>query len=138
MTMKQISVFLENKPGKLAEFASCLSQAGIDLRALSVAEASDFGIIRILVDDVFNAATVLKDNNYICSVNDVLAVEVNDSPGALAEMITVLAESGQNVEYMYAVTGKSDKAYMVIRVADNAKASSALEKHGIRAVGSLK
>ena len=138
MTFKQISVFLENKPGKLAEFTTCLSNAGIDLRALSVAEASDFGIIRIMVDDVFNAVTVLKDSNYICSVNDVLAVEVKDEPGALAKMITVLGETGLNVEYMYAITGKTDIAYMVIKVNDNLKATDVLEKNGIRTASVLK
>ena len=71
MTVKQISVFLENKPNKLAEFTACLSGQGIDLRAISVAEASDFGIVRIIVDDVYNAVTVLRDANYICSVTEV-------------------------------------------------------------------
>ena len=76
MTVKQISVFLENQPGKLAEVAAVLSAQKINLRAISVAEASDFGIARIIVDDVFNAVTVLKSENYICSITDVLAVEI--------------------------------------------------------------
>ncbi|MCF0132531.1 MAG: ACT domain-containing protein [Blautia sp.] len=135
MTIKQISVFLENKPGKLAEFTKCLSQAGINLRALSVAEASDFGIIRVLVDDIYNATTVLRDADYICSITEVLAVEVKDQPGALAEMISVLADSGVNVEYMYAVTSsKKASAYMIVRVSDNKAAVEVLEKAGIKTV----
>ena len=135
MTVKQISVFLENKPNKLAEFTACLSGQGIDLRAISVAEASDFGIVRIIVDDVYNAVTVLRDANYICSVTEVLAVEIRDEAGALAAIIGVLGESNINVEYMYAITtGKKNMAYMIIRVNDNAKAHDAFEKHGIRTV----
>ena len=135
MTVKQISVFLENKPGRLAEFTEVLSQNNIDLRALSVAEASDFGIIRIIVDDVYNATTVLKDADYICSVTKVLAVEVKDKPGALSEIIYVLGENDINVEYMYALTThKQDVAYMIFRVADNAKAIEVLQKKGIRPV----
>ena len=135
MTVKQISVFLENKPNKLAEFTACLSRQGIDLRAISVAEASDFGIVRIIVDDVYNAVTVLRDANYICSVTEVLAVEIKDEAGALASIIAVLGESGINVEYMYAITtGKKNMAYMIIRVNDNAKALDAFSKSGIHTV----
>lgn len=135
MTIKQISIFLENQSGKLAELASCLSEAKIDLRAISVAEASDFGIVRIIVDDVFNAVTVLKNNDYVCSLTDVLAVEVSDKPGALANMIAALGAEGINVEYMYAITAyKNGMAYMIVRVADTAKASSILDKKGFRTV----
>ena len=90
MTVKQISVFLENKPGKLAAFTKLLSDNGIDIRAINIAEASDFGIIRMIVKDIYNATTLLKDANYICSVTDVLAVEVKDEPGALSSLIAVL------------------------------------------------
>ena len=101
MAVKQISVFLENQPGKLAEFAAVLSAQKINLRAISVAEAADFGIVRIIVDDVFNAVTVLKSENYICSITDVLAVEVQDEAGMLANMIGVLGAEGINIEYIY-------------------------------------
>lgn len=135
MTIKQISIFLENQSGKLAELASCLSESKIDLRAISVAETSDFGIVRIIVDDVFNATTILKNNNYICSMTDVLAVEVADKPGALASMIAALGTEGINLEYMYAITAKkNDVAYMIVRVNDVAKASNILEKKGFRTV----
>ncbi|MDO4474819.1 MAG: ACT domain-containing protein [Eubacteriales bacterium] len=135
MTVKQISVFTENKPGKIAALCSTLSENNIDLRALSVAEAADFGIVRILVDDAYAATTVLKDANYVCSITKVIAAEVNDEPGALAKIVTVLGDAGINIEYMYAVTNrKFGKAYMIIRVADNQEAISALQKAGMRVV----
>lgn len=135
MTVKQISVFLENKPGKLAEFAAVLSAQKINLRAISVAEASDFGIVRIIVDDVFNAVTVLKQENYICSITDVVAVEVADEPGKLAEMIAALGAEGINLEYMYTIIAKKeDAAYMIIRVNDNAATIKVLDAKGFKIV----
>ena len=135
MTVKQISVFLENKPGKLAAFTKLLSNNNIDIRALSIAEASDFGIIRMIVEDVYNATTVLKDADYICSVTDVLAVEVKDEAGALADLITILGDNGVNVEYMYALTNRiKGVAYMIIRPNDQAKAIAALEGSGMKIV----
>ena len=136
MTVKQISVFLENQPGKLAEFAAVLSAQKINLRAISVAEASDFGIARIIVDDVFNAVTILKNENYICSITDVIAVEVQDEPGMLANMIAVLGTEGINIEYMYTILGKkNDVAYMIIRTNDDAQAAKILDAKGFRIVG---
>lgn len=135
MATKQISVFLENQPGKLAEFTACLSKKDIDLRAISLAEASDFGIARIIVDDVLGAVSVLRDANYICTVTDVLTVEIKDEPGALAQMITVLGDNQINLEYMYAITAsKKDVAYMVLRVNDIAKAKGVLKDKGIHVV----
>ncbi|MBQ0000301.1 MAG: ACT domain-containing protein [Clostridiales bacterium] len=133
MTVKQISVFLENQPGKLAEFAAVLSAQKINLRAISVAEASDFGIVRIIVDDVFNAVTVLKSENYICSITDVIAVEIADEPGKLAEMIAALGAEGINIEYMYTILGKkADVAYMIIRTNDETKAAKILDAKGFK------
>ena len=136
MTVKQISVFLENQPGKLAEVAAVLSAQKINLRAISVAEASDFGIARIIVDDVFNAVTILKNENYICSITDVIAVEVQHEPGMLANMIAVLGTEGLNIEYMYTILGKkNDVAYMIIRTNDDAQAAKILDAKGFRIVG---
>ena len=136
MTVKQNSVFLENQPGKLAEVAAVLSAQKINLRAISVAEASDFGIARIIVDDVFNAVTILKNENYICSITDVIAVEVQDEPGMLANMIAVLGTEGINIEYMYTILGKkNDVAYMIIRTNDDAQAAKILDAKGFRIVG---
>ena len=133
MTIKQISVFLENRPGKLAEFAAVLSAQKINLRAISVAEAADFGIVRIIVDDVFNAVTILKSENYVCTITDVLAVEVRDEPGMLANMIGVLGTEGINIEYMYTILGKkSDVAYMIIRTNNDSEAVKILESKGLK------
>lgn len=135
MTVKQISVFLENKPGKLADFTDILSRHQIDMRALSLAEAEDFGIVRIIVDDVYNASTVLKEENYVFSITKVLAVAIPDEPGGLAKVIRVLGENEVNVEYMYAfTTRKQGVAYMIFRVEDNKKAAEVLQKAGIRPV----
>ena len=136
MAIKQISVFLENQPGKLAELAAVLSEQKINLRAISVAEASDFGIVRIIVDDVFNAVTILKSERYICTITDVLAVEVQDEPGMLANMISILGAEGINIEYMYTILGKKKAvAYMIIRTNDDAQAAKILDAKGFRIVG---
>ena len=136
MAIKQISVFLENQPGKLAELAAVLSEQKINLRAISVAEAADFGIVRIIVDDVFNAVTILKSERYICTITDVLAVEVQDEPGMLANMISILGAEGINIEYMYTILGKKKAvAYMIIRTNDDAQAAKILDAKGFRIVG---
>ena len=135
MTVKQISVFLENKPGKLADFTDVLSKNEIDMRALSLAEAEDFGIVRIIVDDVYNASTVLKDAGYVFSITKVLAVAIPDEPGGLYKVIRTLGDNDVNVEYMYAFTTKKEGvAYMIFRVQNNKKAVEVLQKNGIRPV----
>ena len=132
MSVKQISVFLENKPGALCDLTSVLADNGIDMRAFSLAEASDFGIARIIVDDVYKTTTVLRDNGFVHSVSPVLAVALSDTPGGLNEILQVLREEKINVEYMYAFLGNTPgKAYMVFRVHDPAAASAALTGHGI-------
>ncbi|MCR5370590.1 MAG: ACT domain-containing protein [Clostridium sp.] len=133
MKVKQISVFLENKPGSLAEFTNLLQKKHIDMVALSVAEAEDFGIARLLVNDVLETVNTLKDNGYVCSLTPVLAVEIEDKPGALVRVLDLLGDAGINLEYMYAfLTRKADKAFMVLRVADNEQAIKILTSAGIR------
>lgn len=135
MTVKQISVFLENKPGAMAKFVEALSKNSIDMRALSLAEASDFGIVRVIVDDVYNAMQILKGEGYICSATKVLAVAIPDEPGGLAKVIQTLGNDGINVEYMYAfTTHQKDLAYMIFRVQDNEKAIQVLTKNDIKLV----
>ena len=137
MSIKQISVFLENKPGALYGMTGVLAQHKIDMRALSLAETSDFGIARIIVDNVYAAATVLKDAGYIHNITPVLGVVIPDVPGGLNKVLQVLTDAGVNVEYMYAFLGggkKGETAYMIFRVADNEKASAALHSRGIRTV----
>ncbi len=137
MNVKQISVFLENRPGGLHEMTKALAQAGINLRGLSLAETSDFGIVRLIVDDVAGTATTLRDAGFVASLTDVLAIEVPNVPGGLNHVLEVLDRAGINVEYMYAILGdrKSDSAYVVFRFSDNAKASSALAGSGVRIMG---
>ena len=137
MSVKQISVFLENRPGCLHEMTKALAEANIDLRGLSLAETSDFGIVRLIVDDVSGTAVTLREAGFVASLTDVLAVEVPNVPGGLNRVLEVLDGAGINVEYMYAILGnkKSDTAYMIFRVNDNAKASSSLTASGIKIMG---
>ena len=136
MNIKQISVFLENKPGALYAMTGVLAQNQVDLRALSVAETKDFGIVRMIVDDVYKTTTVLKEADYVHSITSVLAVAIADVPGGLNRVLQVLADAKVNVEYMYAFLGgkKADHAYMVFRVENNEAATAALSARGIKTV----
>ena len=128
MTTKQISVFLENRPGTLAEFCKVLQKNNIDMRAMCVADAMDFGIARVIVDNVYDTVTVLKDEGYVCQITKVLTVEMEDRPGALSEILALLGEQNINLEYTYAfLTREKDKAYLVIKVADNAAAADSVQ-----------
>ena len=134
MSVKQISVFLENKPGCLYEMTKALAENKIDLRGLSLAETSDFGIVRLIVDDVLGTATVLKDAGFVSSLTDVIAVEVPNVPGGLNKVLEILNGEKINIEYMYAILGNktSETAYMIFRVNDNLNASSALNNAGVK------
>ncbi len=135
MTAKQISVFLENKPGQLVELAKTLNQNNIDMRALSLADTKDFGIVRLIVDDPYKTACVLKEAGYISSITPVLAIEIPDEPGSLMQVLSLLGENGLNLEYTYAFTArKKDCAYMILRMADNDKAVEVLNKNGVRLI----
>ena len=131
MSVKQISVFLENRPGALCEMTKVLADEAIDMRAFSLAETSEFGIARILVKDVYKEITVLKDAEYITSVAEAVAVAIPDVPGGLHSVIKAVADAGINLEYMYCfLGGKSGKAFLVCKVADVAAAESALSAKG--------
>ena len=133
MTVKQISAFLENKPGSLASFTTILQNSGIDLRALSLAETEDFGIVRIIVNDPEKAILILKQEGYVCSVTRVLAVVFEDKPGALVNVLNLLGGNDINLEYMYAIlSAEGSNAYMIFKVADDAKATAALVSNGIK------
>lgn len=134
MAIKQISVFLENKPGTLQGMTDVLAAAGIDMRALSVAETKDFGIVRMIVNDVYETATVLKDAGFICSMTPVVAVPIPDEVGGLSRVLAALNGTDVNLEYMYAsLAGKtSGRAYMIFRVEDVEKAENALRSHGFK------
>ncbi|MBR6809185.1 MAG: ACT domain-containing protein [Clostridia bacterium] len=136
MSLKQISVFVENKPGKMQTLTNVLAEHQIDMRALSLAETSDFGIVRIIVDDVYAASTLLKEEGFIHSVNKVLGVAIPDEPGGLNRVLQVLTAAQINIEYMYAFLGGKDvsHAYMIFRVEDRKAAVAALAAQGIRCV----
>jgi hypothetical protein len=131
--IKQISLFVENKPGRMAKVSKTLSDTGVNIRALTIAEAGDFGVIRMVVDDPEKGYKVLKENGFTVSTTDVLAVEMKDTPGGLYEIVNALGESGVNVDYAYAfVTAKAQKAMLILRVDDLAKARAALSGKGVK------
>lgn len=133
MTIDQISVFVENKPGKLVEVIELLGAKGIDLRAMSIADTSDFGILRIIVDQPAKALEVLREADCVTSVNKVIAVSVDDTPGSLAKVLRILSDEGISVEYVYAfITHEAGKAYVIIRVEDNDKAIGVLTVKGVK------
>lgn len=134
MSVKQISVFLENKPGTLNAMTDVFSQNGIGIRALSVAETTDFGIARLIVDDAYEASNVLKDQGFVNSLTPVLAVAIPDETGGLNKVLQIFTEAEVNVEYMYASLGghKSDQAYMIFRVPDIKSAEKVLKAKGLR------
>ncbi|MBO4338270.1 MAG: acetolactate synthase [Lachnospiraceae bacterium] len=136
MSVKQISIFLENKPGKMCEMTEVLAANKINMRALSLAETEGFGIVRIIVDDVYEATTVLKDASYINKLTSVVVAQIPDVPGGLNQVLKVFAKDNINLNYMYALSTitNSDNAYMVFRVNDHKAAEAALTKAGIRVV----
>ena len=136
MTVNQISVFVENKPGKLSLIAKELFEGGVNLRALSIAETNDFGVLRFIADDENKAVSVLREAGHILSLTPVLAVVLKDEPGSFANTLAVLAEAEIDVEYTYAfLTAKPGEACMIFRVADNEKAASVLTEAGISLFG---
>lgn len=133
MKVEQISIFLENKSGRLADVASVLARAGINIRALSLADTTDFGILRLIVNDTEKAKQVLKENGFTVGKTEVIAVEVPDRPGGLAEILNIMKNNGINVEYMYAFVQKSGgNAIIIFRFDGLEKAIETLQKGGIR------
>ena len=132
MAIQQISVFVENKQGKLVETIKTIADNGINIRAMSIAEANDFGILRIIVSDT-DAACKLLGDKYLFSKTEVVAALMNDRSGALYPILAVLNEANINIEYMYAFTGSGpEEAYVVIRVNDTKTAEELLNANGIR------
>ncbi len=131
MLIKQISVFVENKEGRLAEITETIAKAGVDIRALSIADTTDFGILRLIVDKPQETEKVLKDAGFTVSVTNVIAVGIDDVPGGFAKPMRVLADAHIDVEYMYAfISRDTKKAYVILRVNDNDTAIKALEDAG--------
>jgi len=132
MKVKQISIFLENKAGRLAEVTGVLGKEGINIRALSLADTSDFGILRLIVNDPEKAAKALKGRGFTVGETEVLAVEVSDKPGGLGKILGILNEAGMNVEYMYAfVERSSDNAVIIFRFDNIDEAIRALLAKGV-------
>lgn len=132
MNIKQLSIFVENKQGRLADITEILSKANANIRALSIADTTDFGILRLIVDTPESAALALKEAGITVSITNVIAVGIDDVPGAFARPMRILADSGIDVEYMYAfITRKSEKAYVILRVADNDSATKVLMDNGV-------
>ena len=135
MSIKQISVFLENKPGKLFEMTALLAENRIDMRALSIAETTDFGIARIIVNDAYQAAQVLRDGQFIAQFSDVLAFAVPDEPGGLHSLLGEFNAAQVNIEYMYAfLDSKNGQAYMIFRVTDTEAAEKTLVARGLKSL----
>lgn len=120
MTVSQLSVFIENKPGSLSAFTAHLRANGIDMRALSIADVEDYGILRIIVDDPVRTAEIVKGAAYVCRLTPVLAIPLKDSAGALDEVLNILGRNSINIEYLYAFVAREDnRAFVVFRVKDN-------------------
>ena len=132
MVIKQLSVFIENKSGKLSEITQILKKSNIDIRALSLADTTNFGILRLIVNDPVAAKSALREAGFTVSLTDVIAVGIEDKPGGLANALQILSDVKIDVEYMYAFISRETKqAYVILRVEDNEKAADILSKQGI-------
>lgn len=137
--LKQISVFVENKPGRLSSVTKILSEQNIDIKALSIADTKDFGILRLIVDNTDKAVQTLKGAGCTVTQTNVIGMSVEDRPGGLADIMSILYENGIGVEYMYAFVSKPDEntAFVILRVEDNEKTTSVLENNSIRLLSSI-
>ncbi|MFA5554481.1 MAG: ACT domain-containing protein [Phycisphaerae bacterium] len=135
MKIKQLSVFLENKKGRLFDVCSLLGSNGINIRALTIAETESFGVLRIVVDKTEQASKLLSENNFTANVTDVVAVEVGDKPGGLAAVLKILNDNNVNIEYMYGFVEKfSENALLVFRFEDAQTAADILVKNKVKVV----
>jgi hypothetical protein len=136
MSLKQVSIFIENKEGRLADVTRCLADGKIDIRALSLADTADFGMLRLIVNDHEMCTKILKERGFMVQETEVLAVEVEDAPGGLASVLDCLTQAKLNVEYMYAsIERRKEKALVIFRVDDRPKAESVLQSCGIKLCG---
>ena len=135
MAIKQLTVFVQNQKGAVVSVTDILSKNNVNLRALSIAETQDFGILRLIVNDEATAERVLAENGYLIKVIDVLGVKIGDAPGQLTEALSVLDKADINVEYLYAFMARTEKhAYVVLRVEENATAEKALADAGFKMI----
>ena len=132
MKVEQISIFLENKSGRLADVTRIVGEGGVNIRALTLADTSDFGILRLIVNDSTRALEILKEAGFTVGMTEVIAIEVPDRPGGLADILDRIGERGINVEYMYAFVEKSgDNAVVIFRFDDLEQAVELLQKEGV-------
>lgn len=135
MAVKQISVFIQNKKGRLAKVSRLLADNDIYIRALSIADTQDFGILRLICEDVEKVNSVLKDAGYLTTKTDVLVASVKDDAGALAIIAEALRDADVSIEYVYELATVDNIVYLVVRVDDNQVAAAALAGAGIKTVG---
>lgn len=137
MKLKQISIFLENSPGRLYEATKALGDAGINLRALTLAEAADFGVLRLLVSDFAKARQVVMEKSFPARVDEVVAVEITDKSGMLADVLKPLMDANINIQYMYAFAGfATNSAVMIFHFSDTDKAIDILQQNGMKPLDS--
>ena len=135
MTIPQISVFLENKAGQLADITGILSENQVNMRAINIAETADYGVLRLIVDDAQKASSILLEKGFILTMTPVVGVAVPDTPGGLSKVLSVISSAGVDVEYMYSVFGQKDgQACMIFRVADTDGLVAVLSKEGVATV----
>lgn len=135
MSVNQVSIFLENSKGRLAEVTRVLAKEGIDLRALSLADTSDFGVLRIIVADPDRCIKVLKEHGFVARTTEVVAVQVEDRPGGMSRVLDALDEAGLNVEYMYAFVAKAGQnAVVICKIDERERALAVLEDKGIQTI----
>ncbi|MDR3305277.1 MAG: ACT domain-containing protein [Clostridiales Family XIII bacterium] len=138
MLIDQISIFAENKPGTLAEITAMLAEASIDIEAFTIADTSEFGILRLIVDAPKKALAVLKLGGWVATLTPVIAVKMDDQPGSLSKILKMFAEAGVSIEYLYAfVAREAGYAYVIFRVEDAPKAVAILEASGVVTAASL-
>lgn len=136
MRIKQISVFIENKAGSLSGVCRVLADNGINLRALSIADTRDFGILRIIVEDPEKTVEILKNAGYACKTTYVIAVEIDDAPGGMAKAIGTITDAGIEIEYAYAfVSHRKGSAYMIFRMSHSEESEKKLAASGLRLAG---
>lgn len=135
MIIKQVSIFVENKTGSMAEVLDILGNNNIDLNALSIADTTDFGILRLIVSDPYKAEKILKENGMVVKLTDVIAVGIEDKPGSLSHILDILKNNAIEIDYMYAFIGKSNTgALVILKLSDPAKATELLKSNSIQVV----
>ena len=135
MAIKQLTVYVQNKKGAMASLTDVLAKNNVNIRALSIAETEDFGLLRIIVDNEAAATKILEENGYLIKAIDVVGVKIGDKPGALTAALNVLDKADIDVEYLYAFMARTEKhAYVVLRVENNEKAEAAIEEAGLQLI----